>query len=148
MRRLLWIALAVAMASCGGDSEEEAPAARSTPEPTPTPTATQAPPERARSVRDCLKLWNADEAIGSTHQVSHTEFVAELARKGRTPVRVSYERRHCYVTARIGERRIAWFVAQRGYAPFSTPERRNLEASEYVPWNGRALRDGRIRLRR
>jgi hypothetical protein len=146
MRRLALIAaVIVALAACG---EEAPPAAESTPEPTATPTATRAPPERARSVRDCLKLWNADEAIGSTHQVSHTEFVAELARKGRTPVRVSYERRHCFVTASIGERRIAWFVAERGYAPFSTPERRNMKGNEYVPWNGRALRDGRIVLRR
>ena len=98
-------------------------------------------------MRDCVKLWNADEAIGSTHQVSHTEFVAELARNGRTPVQVAYQRTHCFVTAPIGPRRIAWFVAERGYAPFSVPERRSLRPGERVVYNGRALRDGKIELR-
>jgi hypothetical protein len=141
VRRLLWIPVALLLVvGCGGD--EPAPAAQETPE----PTATAPPAERAESVRDCLKLWNADEAIGSTHQVSHTEFVAELARNGRTPVQVAYQREHCFVTAPVGPRRIAWFVAARGRAPFSVPERRNLKSGERVVYNGRALRDGRIAL--
>jgi len=141
---VLGIALAVAFIGCGGDDATEAPASRATPEPTATATAPAAPPERARSVDDCLKLWNADEAIGSTYQVSHTEFVAELARKGRTPVLVDYQRPHCYVVAPVGPRRIAWFTAARGRAPYSVPQRRNLEPGERVPYNARALRDGRI----
>ena len=145
MRRLVWIPVVAALVGCGGE-DTETPAARATAEPTPTETAAAAPAERARSVRDCLKLWNADESIGSTHQVSHTEFVAELARNGRTPVQVAYQRRHCFVTAPIGPRRIAWFVAEGGYAPFSVPKRRRLQADERVVYNGRALRDGRIEL--
>jgi hypothetical protein len=98
-------------------------------------------------VRECLALWNADEAIGSTYQVSHTEFLAELATKGRTPVRVEYDRPHCYVIAPVGPRRIAWFAAVRGRAPYTNPERRNLKPGERVGYNGRARRDGRIYLR-
>jgi hypothetical protein len=111
--------------------------------PTPTPKA----PTPARSLRECLALWNADEALGSTYQVSHTEFLAELATKGRTPVRVEYHRPHCYVIAPVGPRRIAWFAAVRGRAPYTNPERRNLKPGERVDYNGRARRDGRIYLR-
>jgi hypothetical protein len=150
VRLALWILVAgaVAIAGCGDE-----PAATAKPEPTATPkprataTPTAEPVRRATSTRACLALWNADEAIGSSYQVSHTDFLADLARAGRTPVRVSYERRTCYVTAKVGPRRIAWFAAANGRAPYTNPKRRNLEPNEYVPYNGRALRDGRIEMR-
>jgi hypothetical protein len=142
VRPALWVLVGcLVLPGCG--EEASAPAAA---ESTATATASAAPPERARSVRDCVKLWNADEALDSAHQVSHTQFVAELARADRTPAYVAYERKHCYVTVPIGARRIAWFAAERGYAPFSNPERRELTRTERVPYNGRALRDGRIAL--
>ena len=145
------VAAALTFAGCGAGETGAPVEAKATATPrttaTPTPTTTPEPPNPARSVRECLTLWNADEAIGSTHQVSHTDFVAELARKGRTPVRVSYERRNCYVTVPVGPRRIAWFAAWRGRAPYTVPTRRNLNPREYVPYNGHALRDGRIAIR-
>ena len=146
MRPTLWILVvgAIGLAGCGEKDEPRAAASSQTPEPTATPAAN---PKPARSTRQCLALWNADEAIGSTHQVSHTEFLAELAQKGRTRVWVAYQRPHCYVVAPIGPRRIAWFAAWRGRAPYTTPERRNLKPREGFKPNGRALQDGRIDLR-
>jgi hypothetical protein len=133
-----------ALATGCGEDAEEAPAAKTTPESTPTETASPAPAERARSADDCLKLWNADTLAAENYQVSAKEFIAELARNGRTPVLVDYQRRTCYVVAPIGPRRIAWFTAANGRAPYSVPQRRNLEPGERVPYNARALRDGRI----
>jgi hypothetical protein len=148
-RAVATVLAVAALAAVGcGEKEEPVSAAAATPTPTATPTATAtAVAKPARSLRQCLALWNADEAIGSTHQVSHTEFLAELAQKGRTPVSVIYQRPDCYVVAPIGRRRIAWFVAARGRAPFTVPERRNLKPGETFDYNGRALRDGRIDLR-
>jgi hypothetical protein len=143
VRRLLWIPVVAALAGCGGN-DAAAPAAKTTPEPTPTETASPAPVERARSADDCLKLWNADTLAAENYQVSAKEFIAELARNGRTPVLVDYQRRTCYVVAPIGPRRIAWFTAANGRAPYSVPQRRNLKPGERVPYNARALRDGRI----
>jgi hypothetical protein len=145
VRVAVWIAVVgLAVAGCGEEERErasaEAPAATATPTKTPDP----APVERARSADDCLKLWNADTLAAENYQVSAKEFIAELARKGRTPVLVEYQRRSCYVVAPIGPRRIAWFTAAGGHAPYSVPQRRNLERGERVPYNARALRDGRI----
>jgi hypothetical protein len=148
MRPTLWILVlgAIGLAGCG--EKDEPVGAAAAPKTTATPTATAtATVKPARSMRQCLALWNADEAIGSTHQVSHTEFLAELAQKGRTPVSVIYQRPDCYVVVPVGPRRIAWFAAARGRAPFTIPERRNLEPGERLNYNGRALRDGRIDLR-
>jgi hypothetical protein len=133
-------------AGCGGEERTTAGAETKTPTPTPTPTETAkpAPVERARSVDDCLKLWNADALEPGNYQVSANEFVAELAQKGRTPVLVDYQKPDCFVVAPIGPRRIAWFTAAGGRPPFSVPQRRNLKAGERVPYNGRALKDGRI----
>jgi hypothetical protein len=142
------VAIAVAglvAAGCGGEDRSTTEAEPTeTATPTPTETAKAAPVERARSVDDCLKLWNADALDPGNYQVSANEFVAELARKGRTPVLVDFQRPHCYVVAPIGARRIAWFTAADGRAPYSVPERRNLEPGEKVPYNARALDDGRI----
>ena len=150
MRATLWILVAGAVAASGCGEKEEpvaaaAPAQAATATPTPTPTAE--PPARARSLRACLALWNADEALGSTPQVSHTDFLAELARKRRTRVSVVYQRPDCYVVVPVGTRRIAWFAAIRGRAPYTNPERRNLKPGESLRLNGRARRDGRIDLR-
>jgi hypothetical protein len=108
MARTLWIRIAGALivAGCGsGDPEAAAdppPSATSTP--TATATATPKPPEFARTTRQCLKLWNADEAIGSTYQVSHTDFMA--AKAHRTAVFVVFEKHNCYVEVPVGPRRI------------------------------------------
>lgn len=145
------VAIAVAGLVAGGCGGEERPTAEEEPTktatPTPTKTAKPAPVERARSVADCLKLWNADALDPGNYQVSANEFVAELAQKGRTPVAVDYQKPHCFVVVPIGPRRIAWFTAANGRSPFSVPQRRNLKAGERVPYNARALKDGTIRPR-
>jgi hypothetical protein len=149
VRAALWIAVAgIAVAGCGAEERETASAGTATATASPTETPDPAPVERARSADDCLKLWNADTLPADNYQVSAKEFVAELARNGRTPVLVDYQRRDCYVVAPIGSRRIAWFTAADGRAPYSIPQRRSLKAGERVPYNARALRDGRIVPRR
>jgi hypothetical protein len=143
------IAVALLLLTGCGSEEGDVPAAEE-PAKTPTATPTETPepaPERARSVRGCAELWNADALAPANYQVSANEFVAELAQKGRTPVLVDYQRPDCFVVVPIGARRIAWFTAANGRAPFSVPQRRNLKAGERVPYNARALRDGRIAAR-
>jgi hypothetical protein len=140
--------LGVLAAGCGG-AEPRARADRERP-PASTPVATETPapePKPARSAAECLELWNDDEAIGSTHQVSHTEFTAELARERPTPAQVLYRPPDCFVVARISARRIAVFAAGRGRAPYTVPERMNLTRRQRVDYNARVLRDGRIRMR-
>jgi hypothetical protein len=148
VRAALWIVIAgLVIASCGDDEPTTAvaePTTTPTPTPTPTETAQPAPVERARSVEDCLKLWNADALEPGNYQVSANEFVAELAQKGRTPVAVDYQKPHCFVVVPIGSRRIAWFTAANGRSPFSVPQRRNLKSGERVPYNARARKDGTI----
>ena len=138
------VVLAVlAAAGCGGEEERAAaPAGTATPEATPTPTPEPAP-KRARSVRECAELWNADALAPESYQVSANQFVAELA-----PVRVhvAHQRGHCFVVAPIGNRRVAISTAARGRRPFSTPDRRRLRPGERVPYNARADRDGRVAL--
>jgi hypothetical protein len=147
VRAALWIlAAALILTGCGGDDPTTA-AAEPTRTPTPTPTATETPdpaPKRAKSVRGCAELWNADAIDPDNFQVSANEFVAELA-----PVRVhvAYQRPHCFVVAPIGARRIAFFSAANGRRPYSVPQRRNLEPGERVPYNARALEDGTVELR-
>jgi hypothetical protein len=142
------VAMAVLAAmGCSGDDERAAsPAITKTPEATrpatATPTSTPEPaPERARSVRECATLWNADALTPESYQVSANEFVAELA-----PVRVhvAYQRGHCFVVAPIGNRGIAISTAANGRRPFSNPDRRRLKPGERVPYNARADRDGRV----
>jgi hypothetical protein len=140
------VVLAVLVATgCGGDERAAAPATQ-TPEATRTATPTPSPspepaPKRARSVRECAELWNADALPPENFQVSANEFVAELA-----PVRVhvAYQRGHCFVVAPIGNRRIAISTAADGRRPFSNPDRRRLAPGERVPYNARANRDGRV----
>ena len=145
----LAVVLTLGLSGCGGD--EETPArgdGAGSPTTTASPDSTPPPPEAARSVKTCVDLWNADEAIGSTHQVSHTQFVAELAQEARrVPIQVIYKQGDCVVTAPIGNRRIAWFVAMNGRAPFTVPQRDDLRRGERIPYNAVARRDGRIRLR-
>ncbi len=146
MRATVAIAAAALVAGgCGGDDRPTAdaePTKTATPTPTKTPEA--APVERARSANDCLKLWNADALDPENYQVSANEFVAELAKKGRTPVAVDYQKPHCFVVVPVGPRRIAWFTAANGRPPFSVPQRRNLKAGERVPYNARARKDGTV----
>ncbi len=133
-----------ALAACG---EDEAAAPEPTRTATPTPTSTPAadkPPKRATSVRGCLRIWNRDEVRGSTSQVSATDFLADLARKGRTPVQVAYRKPSCLVVAPIGGRRIAVFVTVRNHAFYDLPERQSLPAGREIAYNARATRDGRI----
>jgi hypothetical protein len=137
---------AVCAVACGSSERSATPSAtkpaRSTPSPTATPT-TAAAPERARSVRACAKLWNADALDPSNFQVSANEFIAELA-----PVRVhvAYQHRNCFVVAPIGNRRIAISTAVDGRRPFTNPDRRRLKPGERVPYNAHADRKGRVSL--
>ena len=146
MRATVAIAVAALVAAgCGGDDGPTAdtePAKTATPTPTKTPKA--APVERARSANDCLKLWNAEALDPANYQVSSNEYIAELAKTGRTRVAVDYQKPHCFVVVPIGRRRIAWFTAENGRSPFSVPQRRNLKAGERVPYNARARKDGTI----
>lgn len=147
------VALAAALAICaagcggGGDDDDQAAATRT---PTATPTETprpDPPPKRARSTKDCLAIWNRDEQRGSGSQVSHTDFLADLAQQGRTPVRVEYSRPSCFVVARIGPRRVAVFVTVRNHAFYDQPRRENIPEGRVVNFNARALQDGRIAMR-
>jgi hypothetical protein len=144
VRATLWIVVAgLALGGCG-DDEQPTAAAEPTKTATATPTETpEPPPKRARSVRGCAELWNADALAPENYQVSANEFVAELA-----PVRVhvAYQRPDCFVVAPIGNRRIAIFSAASGRRPFSVPERRRLKPGERVPFNARARRDGTVAL--
>ncbi len=141
------VAVAVlALAGCGGD--DEGAGARDTPDATPTTTSARTspaeqPPKRARSVRSCAELWNADALSTSSYQVSANEFVAKVA-----PIRVHvlYQRGDCLVVWPLSGRRIEYSVAPNGRRPFSNPERRALEKAERVPYNGRADREGRVAL--
>ncbi len=132
-------------------SRSPAAAARSEREPqAETPTATSTPPEppvRARPLdRACLRLWNAEVLPRENSQVTAPDFVAELARERRTRVQVVFQRPDCFVVAPIGGRRIAYFAAAGGRAPYSTPERRTLGDNEFVPYNAVARRDGSVEL--
>jgi hypothetical protein len=88
---LLAATSSLALAACGGDDDR--PAAKSTPErtatATPTKTATPKPaPTRARSVQDCVDIWNASVEAGEGFQVAHTDYVADNVKEGRADVRV------------------------------------------------------------
>ena len=98
---------------------------------------------RARTTRQCARLWNEDALPLDNPQVSANEFVAELA-----PVRVlvSFHKGNCFVVAPIGERRIATFVAVDGRRAFSIPTRRNLKRGERLEPNARADREGLVAL--
>lgn len=57
----------------------------------------------------------------SNYEVTASDFVAELARKRRTPVQVTYQPPNRFVIAPIGARRIAIFSARDGRGPYSIP---------------------------
>jgi hypothetical protein len=145
----LLAALAMGASGCGEGERQATPATTSTPEATPTPTptstATQEALTRARSLRQCARLWNEEALPGENFQVTANGFVAELA---PVRVRVAYARGDCFVVAPIGRRRIAIFTAANGRRPFTVPTRRTLKAGERVDYNARADRDGRVVLRR
>jgi len=141
----------MAATGCGG-GEEEAAAPEETPTPTPSATATRTPdarepPQKARSVKDCVEIWNRDEVAGSTSQVSATDFLADLATERRTPVQVAFKRRGCIVTAPIGGGRVATFVTVPNHAFYDLPERQRIPEGARLPTNARATEDGRIVLR-
>ena len=136
----------LALAGCGGGDERAE--SRDTTGTTPTTTSARTsppdpPPKRARSVRECAELWNADALSPSSYQVTANEFVAKLA-----PIRVHvlYQRGDCLVVWPLEGRRIEYSVAPDGRRPFGNPERRALERAERVPYNGRADREGRVAL--
>jgi hypothetical protein len=138
-------------AGCGGDDDRQAAAsptpartAAATPTETPRPDP---PPKRAGSTKDCVEVWNRDEQRGSVSQVSHTDFLADLAEQGGTPVRVEYSRPSCFVVARIGPRRVAVFVTVRNHAFYDQPRRESIPRGRVVNYNARALEDGRIAMR-
>jgi len=126
---LVVVAVLLALVGCGSDDEPTAtPDATGTAKTTRTTTsastpAPEPPPKRARSVRSCAKLWNADALPPGSSQVTANEFVAKLA-----PVRVhvAYQRGDCFVVWPIGGRRIAYSVAADGRRPFSNPDQRRL----------------------
>jgi hypothetical protein len=126
---------------CGDDERAAMPADAKTPTTTPKPTPTA--PARARSVRECAQLWNADALAPGNYQVSANEFVAEVA---PVRVRVAYGSGHCFVVTPIGHRRIAISTAVHGRRPFTNPDRRSLKRGERVDYNARADRDGRVTL--
>jgi hypothetical protein len=136
-------------AGCGEEEQAETPAATRTPEATETPTPTATPtqaPKKARSVRECAELWNADELRGSTHQVSATDFVADLHRDGRRQVAVDYQKPDCWVVVPLGPRRIMTFAAPGGEGNYHNPRRQTLEPGQGVKINARTRPDGRIAL--
>jgi hypothetical protein len=111
----LWISVVAFLVGCGDGPQAATEGQR--PRLPAGRGDTPKPPVRAHTARQCLAVWNADEAIGSTYQVSHTDFMSALAKAGQTPARVASEKHNCYVTAPVGHRRIAWFAAWDGYAP-------------------------------
>jgi hypothetical protein len=135
--RTLIVGVVGALAATGCGHSERAAGTR-TPSATPTPAPQLT---RARSVRECARLWNEDALPLDNPQVSANEFVAELA-----PVRVhvAYQRGNCFVVAPIGGRRIAIFAAPDGRRPFTIPTRRRLKSTERVLYNARADHDGRV----
>ena len=146
IREGLVVVALIAATGCGGDDEqpsraETEEATRST---TSGSTATAEPgPKKARSVRQCAKLWNADALPPESYQVTANEFVARVA---PVRVRVAYHRGDCFVVWPIGRRRIAVSAAAGGRRPFSNPDQRRLKPGERVPYNGRADREGRVDL--
>ncbi len=109
IREGLVVMALLAATGCGSDDKRAgAPGAAETSEGTQTTTPASTPtpkpaPKRARSVRGCVKLWNADALPPGNYQVSANEFVAKLA-----PVRVhvAYQGGDCFVVWPIGGRRI------------------------------------------
>jgi hypothetical protein len=149
-RALLAATVSLAFGSCGGD--EERPAARVTPERTATPTPSETPtpppkPTRARSVQDCVDIWNASVEAGEGFQVTHTDYVADNVEAGRTKVRVAHRQAQCVVVLPIGGRRVAIMtkVPDRDY--YDLPRRQRLPTGTAVEYNAIGRDDGSIELR-
>ena len=137
--RIAALLIVLSVAGCGEEREPQADAPGAT-----STTTAEVPARPARSIRACLRLWNAEVLPRENSQITAPDFVAELARERRTRVQVVFQRPDCFVVAPIGGRRIAYFAAAGGRAPYSTPERRTLGASEFVPYNAVAKRDGSV----
>jgi hypothetical protein len=142
---------ALSLAACGGGSEPQAEpvktaAAAATQTPAATATATPEQVTHARTAQACTKLWNSQVLPLSNTQVTAPDFVAELAKKHATPVRVVYQKRFCWVIARISDRRIAIFTAANGTGSYTIPDRQSLKAGQHVDYNARGAQDGRVSL--
>jgi hypothetical protein len=140
-----------AVAGCGGDDEPaSAPQREATATPTATPTPTRTPepkPTRARSLGDCVDIWNSDVEAGKTSQVTAADYVADNAKEGRTKVRVQLRQGRCLVVIPIGGRRVAVFVKVPDRDLYTVPERQTLPQGARVAYNARGRRDGSIALR-
>ena len=149
---LLAATSSLALAGCGGDDDR--PAAQATPErtatATATPTETATPergPSRARSLQDCVAIWNSDVEAGEGYQVSHTDYVADNVSEGRRKVSVQLRRRQCLVVLPIGGRRVAVMVKVPDRDFYDLPERQTLPGGARVAYNARGYEDGSIELR-
>jgi hypothetical protein len=144
MRRGLVVAILI-VSGCGDGDEPASQASR----PTATPTATPTEAPAARTDQACFELWNATQRPGAAGQKSPADFVAELAAKRETPVRVILnDAGECVVLARYARNPdMAYaFVALGGRAPFHQPSRINLtrEVGENLRYNARAREDGAL----
>ena len=149
-RALLAATASLAFAACGGDDER--PTAKATPERTATASATEtsepAPkPTRARSLRDCVKIWNASVEGGKGFQVAHTDYVADNVKAGRTKVRVQLRGGRCLVVIPLGGRRVGVMVRVPDRDFYDLPDRQTLPSGARVAYNAVGRRNGSIELR-
>jgi len=149
---LLAATSSLAFAACGGDDDR--PAAQATPErtatatATPTETATPKPaPTRARSVRDCVDIWNASVEAGEGFQVAHTDYVADNVKEGRAGVRVQLRGGRCLVVIPLGGSRVGVMVRVPDRDFYDLPDRQTLPRGARVAYNAVGREDGSIRLR-
>ena len=82
--------------------------------------------------------------------VEHPGHRAGLRRRAREEAldtgRVVYERRFCWVIARISDRRIAIFTAADGTGAYTNPKRQSLKPGQRVDYNARGAKDGSVSL--
>ena len=145
------VAATAALAGCGGGDERAAEPERTT---TPTPTQTATPdktpaskPTRARTVRDCVEIWNASVEAGEGFQVAHTDYVADNVKAGRTDVRVQLRGGRCLVVIPLGGRRVGVMVRVPDRAFYDLPDRQTLPSGARVAYNAVGRDDGSIELR-